>query len=319
MRNFFASLRRMLAYVDLEKMNLGVIVHQFIKDEAIPHVQDLLKKASTDTERDRLTRLISEYQKYADSRTPESKIFGRTAANIVRTNAQRSRMGDEQMEDLMQSLAVDFFKPLRSGGNDLREALSRVDVTGGPLALNKWWMHIVDLRVKYYVREIKRKMQEHTVEMKETDDGEEIDPMANIPAQSEVSESRVVEVMSDLAEYIHSKLRNPKFVEMFDVWYEVAQEKGADRVDMKHDVYPILRDKGYVGNDSSMTEQWIGIKRIILEFFQKELGSHMAPQVKRLLHLSSVEVLTSEAYRRQLAAWILGGVLRGTIEAGDRE
>lgn len=319
MRDFFASLRRMLAYIDLERLNIGVIVHQFIKEEIIPRLQAKLDAAKTDNEKDRYVKLIAEYEKYSDPKNPESKIYSRTAANVVRTLSQRFRMNDDEMEDLMQQLALEFFQPLRAGGNDLTETLRRIREEEGPLALNKLWMAVVDRRTKYRIRQTQRHHQEKTFEMPENDEGETLNPIEQVPAPSVVDEDYVGQVMKDLPEYIHSKVRNPKFSAMFDIWFEIAQEKGADKVDMKHDVYPILRDRGYIGNDSSMTEQWIGVKRLILDFFQKELGGQVAPKVKRMLHLSSAEVLTYETYRRSLAAWMLGGVLRGTIEASEQE
>ena len=313
--DFLASLRLMLATTDLERMNLGVLAQQFITDEAIPRLQKKLDHATTDNDKDRLASLIAEYEKYADPRTQESRLFSKTAANIVRQLATRSRLGEDEMENLMQDVAVDFFRPLKEGGNDLRSNLSKFKEEGGPVALNKYWASIIDMRMRWRIRINKKNYQEQTLERKENDEGQELDPMSQIEAPSHVDERQIASVIRDLPKYIHSKVKNPKFAAMFDIWFDLAQKKGANMVDMKHDVYPVLRDQGYIGNDSSMSEQWIGTKQLIVDFFKNELGMNYVPVVKKLLHLSVAEGLTYKMYRRHLAAWMLGGILRGMVEA----
>lgn len=329
MRDFFASLRRMLAYVDLERMNLGAVAQQFITDEILPRLEKKLAVARTDNDKARIGALIEEYGKYANPRNPEGKIYSKTAANIVRTLAQRAKLGEDETEDLMQKLALDFFQPLRAGGNDLRDVLTKFDEMGGPLALNRLWMHVVDLRTRYHIREVIRLYKEKTYDLRENEEGEELDPISQVPAPSRVDEGYIQQVMKDLSEYIHSKVKNPKIVEIFDRWFELAQEKGADKVDMKHDVFMPMTEEGRLSiirkgvptntTYSTFNEQWIGVKRLIVQFFEKELGGEVVPKIKRVLHLSSAEILAYEEFRRRLAVWMLGGTLRGTIEAKEQD
>jgi hypothetical protein len=283
----------------------------------IPRVQKKLDDARTDNEKDRYIALIEEYEKYSNPRTPESQIYNKTAANIVRQLAQRSRIDDDAMEDLMQDMAVDFFKPLRAGGNDLTENISRFDEDGGPLALNKYWMSIVDFRTKYHIRQNQRHFREKTIQRRENDEGVELDPMAQVEAPSHIDESQIREAIRDLVNYIHSKVRNPLLVDMFNLWFELAQEKGANKVDMKNDVYVQLREHGHAESDSMMNSKWFDLRRIIVSFFEKELGDEYVPRIKKVLHLSVAESLTHKMYRRRLAAWMLGGIFRGIVFAKE--
>ena len=79
MRYFLANLRMMLAYVDLERMNIGVIAQQFIRNDVLPDLRSQLEMARTDEDEQRLTDLIAEYEKYADPKSQEGKIYTKTA------------------------------------------------------------------------------------------------------------------------------------------------------------------------------------------------------------------------------------------------
>jgi hypothetical protein len=310
MRDFFAGLRRVLAYTDLERMHLGSMVHEFIRGEVIPRLRKSLAAAKTDTEKDLFMRLIEEYETYSNPSKTESKIYDKTAANIIRTLAQRSNMGDEAMEDLSMQIAQDFLED-RGDVNYLHTGLVRFfakSETQGPLELNKLWMSIVDMRTRWRIRIEKRHHQEKPFDYRQNDEGEELDPVSQVPAPSEVDESYVRQVMKDLVSFMHRSMKRPEFRDMFDRWMEMAQEKGAAKVDMKHDVFPYLRDKGWDVTNPAMSSWWLEVKRYIVKFFEQELEGEVSDQVKKMLRISAVEVLTYETFRRRLAAWILAGI-----------
>ena len=313
MRDFFAGLRLLLSYVDLERLNLGALAHQAIQKEFIPRLKKKLKQARTDTDKERFRALIDEYEQYSDPSNPKSRIYTRTASGIVRQLAARSRMSDEDMEDLMQDLAMDFFKPLQASGNDLGDVLLRLREEEGPLALNRLWMNTVDLRTKYRIREIQRKHKERTFDMKETDEGDVLDPMSRIPAPSMVDEKDVRQILVDLPNYMKKNLRHPEQVKFFNLWFKLAQQKGADRVDIKNDVIKPLIAKGAKSAPSTMTWWWESIRKLIVQFFQDELGDAAVPAIRHLLNASIGERIAHQVYRQRLAAWMLGGILRGTL------
>ena len=332
MRDFFAGLRLVLAYTDLEKMNLGSVVWQFIREDIIPKLQKKLDSATTDNEKARLVSLIEEYEKYSTPGSPEARLYNKTAANIVRTLAQRSSMSDEDAEDLMQQLAVDFYVSLPSqaiqrkqergekpsakspSGHTLADYISTTDIMGGPLAINKMWMRNVQFRTQFRIRELQRRHQEQIVDMQETDEGEELSPMSLVRAPSQIDEGYVRQVMKDLETYVHKNVRNSKYSELFDVWFDLAQKKGADKVRMDRDVYSVLRDRGFEGTEPTFNYHWMEVKRIIARFFQKELEGEGYNGIKKILRMSSVEFVAYTEYRRRLAAWVLEGVDRKLLE-----
>jgi hypothetical protein len=323
--DFFASLRLMLAYSDLERLNLGVVAHEFIRNEAIPKVQKMLESSRMDNEIERYTALLEAYETYSDPKTTESRIYSKTAANIVRQLAQRSRIDDNEMEDLMQNMAVAFFKPGEKSGTDLRRAFNSFDIKGGPLALNKLWAHIVDLNTQYHIREAKRKNKEILLDRQENDEGEELDPISQLRAPPEaVDEDMVEEVTRELPKYVYQKVKSEKARAMFDIWFDLAQkhvnmveDNGLvmnTSVNMKREVFPALRDRGYEGNEGTMSDQWMALKHVIFGFF-RDLGSEYVPFAKSLLKVGAVDSLTRTMYHRRLSAWMLGGVFRGMLEA----
>ena len=333
MRGFLAGLRRVLAYTDFNRLNIGSVVHQFIREDIIPRLQKKLEAAKTDNEKDMLERLIAEYEKYSDPRDPASTIYTKTAANLVRQLALRSGMGDEDMEDLTQQLALDFNttlpqqaewrklergeEPSKSipGGNTLADYMRGVDIMGGPLNVNKMWMRNVKFRTQWRIQELKSRHEERT-RAPTGDEGEERDSWSLVEAPSQIDESYVTQVIADLTDFIHRKFSSsPEKKDLFDVWFEAAQEKGFDKVDMKHDVYNTLKDKGYGGSlTGSMPLWWNEIKRAIVQFFEKETEGAVSNQIRKMLKVSSAEVVAYSVFRRRLAAWMLSGILRSTIE-----
>ena len=313
MFKFLAGLRRVLA-LNLGRMNLGIMAHKAIQEEFIPRLQKKLAAAKTDNEKDMLERLISEYEKYSDPKTSEGNIYNNTAASIVRTNAQRSSMGNEDMEDLTQQLAIDFLQPLVSGGESLYTNMMRFKEMEGPLALKSFWASIVDKRTKFRIREIQRHHQEKTLDPLEGDEGEERDSWSQVQAPSQIDESYVTQVIKDLTDFIHRKFSDPNKKALFDTWFEAAQEKGFDKVDMQHDVYDTLKDSGVSYSVATMLGWWMEIKRAIVQFFEKETEGAVSNQIRKMLKVSSAEVVAYSVFRRRLAAWMLSGILRSTIE-----
>jgi hypothetical protein len=139
--------------------------------------------------------------------------------------------------------------------------------------------------------------------------------MANIRAPSQIDEGYVRQVMKDLVSYVHKNARNSKYSELFDVWFDLAQKKGADKVNMKMDVYPVLRDRGFEGTEPTFNYHWMAVKQIIARFFQNELEGEGYGGIKKILRMSSVEFVAYAEYRKRLAAWMLSGAVRKLLEA----
>ena len=312
MYNFFASLRRILA-VSLEQMGLGQIVHSYIKKEVIPDLLKRIETARTDNDKQLITDLLNEYYKYSDPRSVEGKLYDKTAAKVVYQTAQTARMSTDDMEDLMQDVALDFYKPLRAGGSDLMDALKRFDISNGPLALNKYWSSIVDFRTRQHIRTNIQNHKEMTLNPTETSDGDLSNPMEEMPAKFEIDEQYIESVIGDLKRYVHTHARDQRTKDLFDVWFEIDQSKGASGANMSKEVYPAFLEKGYTMTLSNMNFIWNDVRNLILSFFVKELGTEYTNRVKRVLHLSSAEVLTYSTFRRKIASWVVGGVMAKAI------
>jgi hypothetical protein len=219
----------------------------------------------------------------------------------------------------MQALAMDFLQPLREGGKDLIGNLrSAFNIEGGPLALNKLWMSMVQDRVKWRIRQTQAHHREKPFYHKETEEGEALDPVDQIPDTRETDHRNLDQIYKDMSTYVRSRLHNPKFVSIFNKWLEIAFEKGPDRVDMKKDVYAPLVAEGLDTGYSSFYEQWLhNIRPLMKSFLQKEQIGRISADVRSKLKVSSVEIIAYEEYRRRLSSWILGAIFRANIEKDE--
>lgn len=313
MYQFFAGLRSILADTDIERMNLGSLVQQMIRDDILPKLDAMLLAAKSDEDRARLTSVRNEYVKFSTPGSSEGKAYSRGAAMVIQKNAQISRLSDEEREDLAQEIALDFLQPLKEGGKTLQQVLQRFDPVRGPVELGKMWMHVVDLRSRYKIREMRRKYRETTLSPTESDDGKQIDPFEQMAAPSRIDEGYIQQVMKDLVRYMNRSLRKPEHKALFNRWMDVAQTKGVDRTDMKNDVYPWLVKQGFDVTYQGMSLWWNEVKQAIVRFFDAELEGAVSTQIRRMLKVGSAEVLTYEGYRRALASWILRSVRKAKM------
>jgi hypothetical protein len=306
----------------LERMNVGIVMHEFIQKDIIPQLKKMMKKARTDNEIAKFEELITEYEKYSDGKSQESRTYSKTVAAIVKTLGGRYRQNEADMEELMQTLAEDFFEPLRDGGKNLMQKMeSSFRIMEGPVALNRLWASVVQAHVTWRIRMRGLHNREQLMEPKVNDEGQELNPMDNVPAEKDIDIGYVRDLMKDLTKYIHQKFKNPKFVEMFDLWWGAVQDKGMDRVNLDKDVFTPLRDKGYEGKPSAMSEQLIGIKREVFQFFKKELEGESQEAIRKILKLKAASVTERVAcieFRKRIARWMLGGMMSDMIKAETR-
>lgn len=300
---FFASLRRMFAYqraID----SMGSIVHQAIKEHFIPKLELAIKAATLNgdaMEVERLEKMLDMYETYSDPNTPESKVFGQSAAKVVRGLSRTHRMDEEGVDEIAQMVSVRFYT-----GNALSAFISKIDPTiKSPIDVNKIWMRYVDLWTRDQLRTLV--IHQKDVFKREEEMGEDgIKPLDRLEAPKQVSESELRDYEKMMVDYVHKHAKDDVTRKMFDIWWEVAQEKGADRVRMDNDVFPVLMDEGFQVGRSTLNSRHLELKRLLNNFFKSELDYKMSDAARSRLHISSVEVLTEETFRRKFAAWVLG-------------
>lgn len=312
MRNIYADIRCFFAYGNLEKLNIGVLIHSYIKKEIIPELQKILSRARTDSEVRRINGLIEEYEKYSNPSRSESRCYTKTAAGVIRQLASRARIDAVEMEDLMQIIAVDLIKDGSGGGtssltNDLR---SRFNIMGGPRSLNNFWASLVDKRSRYNIREITKKVP-ILLDTREDSEGRSQSPLDLAKAQERVDLNLMDHIIKELPRYVHRKLqsRNPKLKVMFDAWFETILDKGGPRTSLSLDVWPKVRAQGYKGNAGTFSDDWQKIKPIIMEFMKRELGSGAIGVMNKVLRMGSVDIVAFDICRKKMAAWVLDGML----------
>lgn len=308
MRDFFANVRIMLA-IDLNNMNLGSIAQEFIKDVIIPRIKKKISSSRDEKEQVKLSSLLELYELYSNPRGREGRLYDKTAVNLVYQISNRWRIPNDDKEDLLQDIAVDFYQPRSALGKDLRGALARFNELDGPLKLNNLWAAVIDRRLQSTLRDMSRQYKEKTLRREVDDEGNETSLFDRIHAPGSVDERHVKELMGGLEKYVISRLKRPQDKEMFLLWYDAVQDH---TVNMRREVYPKL-NADYGTPLSTLAGWWRDTQKIIIQYFVKELGPGVEQRIKNVMRLGSAEVVTHVAYRQSIARWMLGGLLQAKI------
>jgi len=293
-----ASLKRMLAARALDSM--GIVVHDAIRNNFIPRLRAMLDKTPSEEERRKIQDMIALYERYSDPRFPESKIYGESAANIIRKIVSAGyNLGQDTEDEVAQALTAKFYN------GRYMNYLTRYNVERllGPLQLNKLWTTIIFGGAKEIMRNMRRQQPGLFRKERETDEGTQVDPIGLLPARPEDAD-KLEKLFEEMRDYVRPRLKSKNAVEVFDLWYNVLMDKGD--VNFKRDIVPVVRDKLGIG-ETSVNNYWKEqIQPTIAQFYTRELGLRLSPEQKKKLRFSSVDVLTYEFFRRRIAAWILG-------------
>lgn len=308
--NFFIGLRRIFAYQRaLESM--GAIAVQVINDHFIPTLKEAIDDAENrgdEREADRLGKLLELYQIYGNPSRPESRIFGKSAAQVIRNRALAWRMSEESIDELAQQISVDLF----AKGVGIR-SLNRFPITGlraTPIEYNKYWMSVVDGQTKWYIRDFTRRNPDifkkiDTIEDLDDGVGGRRDVFDTIEdKRTTITQSDLEDIEKGMIDYVKKHAKNDLSRALFDLWMEKTDSRGPDAVRMKRDVYPQLMDKFGV-SESLLNMRHKELKHLIVDYFRNELDYKISDMAKKRLHVSSVDVVASEMFHRRFAAWIL--------------
>jgi hypothetical protein len=290
-----ASLRVFFAARPVETM--GAAVHDAIQRTFIPRLRVALKKAKTDEKRSRIQDLIGLYERYSDPRTPESRIYSETAAKIIQRLVGEYNLRADTVDEIAQQVAGDFY----IGDRNRMMILSKFNEMHGPLALNRMWASIVSGQAKYRLRDL----HTHSPGLSKPNwaEGEGLDPLEKLQAPSSFTMEDIRRVFSEFEEYMERVVKDEASKVIFKRWWEVQQDKGD--VNLEWDVVPFVAEKTGLSR-SVIFSKFKALRPVMAHFYTNILGYELPSAVKRKYHLSSVDVLTYEFFRRRFASWILG-------------
>lgn len=292
MRDFLSSLRAMFLS-SLSDWDLGIVAREHIRNVILPSLEKLQGKM----DEGKLVQLTSEYEAYLDKSFPRSKIFGTCLRTQLESTVRGMGLDSGDIDDFEQRILMRFYQPVSMAGKQiLNQVLARFNPLHGVKSFEGLWYETTRRAIQYEVRNLMKEPKYYP--------REEID-LDEIAALQSINWKHSEQIIKELPMYVKTRLRNPKKQEMFDLWFEAAQTKGANHVNMQLDVYEFLRDRGYTGNNSAMTEMWVHeVKPLIYKFFKDVLD--MSPLVvKRFVGSSIIEAVTYYEYRRRMAMWVL--------------
>jgi hypothetical protein len=280
---------------------LGAVVQDAIQKIYLPYLEHE-KVSARPEDVAKYDTLIHDYELASDGRSPEAKRWAETARNTFLGNARRQGEPREVAEEMAQDLAGEYY--LKSKYWD---TFKKFDPTQGVLRLRRWWGGAISYQAFSREREIGRQ--------ESRGGGGRADPeslMTGIPSGGESPADEIMsrEMLADLQSYVRKSIRDQLTLDVFEVWMSSATDKGADATSIEHDVAaPVMADYRSRGDSVSRTDvysAWTDVRKLIVQFFERELDMRFSEAQKRKLHLSSVDAITCQVFRCRLAAWVLG-------------
>jgi len=195
------------------------------------------------------------------------------------------RTGDDFIEDAVQIVVHNYLMNPRHFRYLKR--LSGVPWKGVLAALNKMtWNNMSQV---FRAEAVRRKKMVND-EAPETEE-------RFVPEQDEIEAGRAFrEMRRDLEKHVGQRGSKIEKAMLKEYMRAASGYRGPDGVVMKKDVYPLLWDKGFTIKEAQMSKVWLGLKKLMVEFFEDELGKRVSDKVKRMLRVS---------FRMRIASWVL--------------
>ncbi len=309
--NVFIAARLLLS----RKMSwLGPIVKQAIEGKYIPELEKRAQRAP-EQKREAFDALIEEYRKYADPRSREYQIFDKQADIIMAEIARKYGLDHHTKDDIAQTLAYKFMTD-----RSFTKILDGHSPEKGIRALVTFLNRAVRLRAINYIRDDMRrnpmfwekKTEDERTDYQEWDQEQAVRPSGEDAEGLLQNEKMAIREMErSMMKFMKSNLRQPNAIVVFETWLEAAKSKGPSNVTMNK-VFDVavkrMEDLGIrPPNKGRLYVVWNDVKKQMARFFEKELNVSLSPNMKRKLKIaSSSEAVAVAAYRRAIAAWVLG-------------
>jgi hypothetical protein len=316
MFKFFASLRRVLA-LQTSKVALGQVAVDFISRLYIPELKRLIAEETNPSEAEDLTQALSLWQ---DAVKPTGEAaWNSDAAKAIQSVVEfKWRQPSEVAEEIAQEIALEFynvpvmakmfdnFANIGKGDVKLKEGLLQ-----GPKALARLWRALLSNRTMYRMRERMRHEQGMGKRVEKTvlPSGESVDIMETMEApEPSLDANALRRVFNRLSKFVLKKFGGDKVgQETFKVWAREAIKNGADRVNVKRDIVPVVMESMGV-QKSIINRKMDEIHKYIHEFFElglaKPIGASDRDVIRKMI--GSEGLVAFESYHRMFCAWMLG-------------
>lgn len=315
MFRIFASLRRLLAMERSFKV-LGVVACDAINRVILPELKEMSDKEDRSDIKIKYEALMGEYREYANPHGSQAEEFASIAEKIISGFAHKYSRGMQEAEEVASNITSDFY----TNPKDMQSFASpRFDVRKGPAALKRHWATIIHHKTAMEFRELARKAPADMG----TDDSGVYDPYRSIPAPEErgpfseedekETEKRLKKGLTGLIDYIDHKAdsfgyRGELVPFIARKWLEASKDREA--INFENDIRkPLIEDFKKKGKDIPARTTFFDGKRIFLklveQYFTDELNIRVPDRVKQKWHMSSVDVISYEAFRIKVARWVL--------------
>lgn len=300
--NIYAGLRRMLADLRSRKA-LGAVAIDGIQNVIIPKIERMIASERNPQQQEKLQSLLDQYETFSDPHSDKAGIWANIAADAIEYHGPSWGSEPIELEDVASRL-IEYFYSVSFRGFETFNPLLGVD------NLKSFWKTIVGRRAVDYFRDMKHEQKE--IQNPRQDDDGWADPMANVAdphAAPEVDMPTRLDQLSGLVAYIRQKTesmgkRGKIMLGIFEIWWEEIQSGNSSLDSVRAAFakkYPTLEI-----NRSSCGLYLDAVKKLVAQYFEKELGFRLPAGLRKQLHMASADVLAVEFVRQRMARWILG-------------
>ena len=323
MREFFASLRRLLA-LHPKKVVVGDAVIDRIENRYIPAMEKLIREEENPAEREHLEESLALWRNSVKG--TERGKWNEAAAIVVTSVIKKyPSMTDADAEEIAQSIAQGFYSEPRMirlfdkfdksvGGT--REDVKR-GLLQGPASLMKLFKSVVSNEALYRARRYWTNVLKRQAPLT-TDEGDLLETI-EAPTEGLTPDwDSMVRHLSKLRKYVDSKVRaDPLAKAVWEKFLPLALKKGnADRVKMRTEVYPEVAEQTGASH-SALDRAYQRLRGYMREFEEEVKGRRMTERAmnprswKRKSSSASMadiaEAIARDEWEVRFATWILGG------------
>jgi hypothetical protein len=296
---------------DFANVVLGAIAQDAVQRLFLPEIKKAIRKTPAGKDKEALKEQLAEWEKYSDPRKNEAGIWNARAAMAVRDQVKNHKRGENDVDEVAGVIGEEFIQNPRM----IKSTFGKFDpLKADVMDVVRVWTNAV----RNHAKTVLRKWDIEERKMQRGDD--DYDPLANLPASVDKTESEVKldqrtykKLERDLVRFMKKALRDDTSKMLFEEWHKIAKKKGPDKVVLKKDVYPVLWDKGVTVKEGRLSELWRNITRILVIFWETPVdeggaGVRVPDRLKQKLRVSMVTRIAEDAWRESVCSWMLSAI-----------
>lgn len=274
------------------------------------YVRPLMKEYKRTGDEDYMDK-AQNFKQFADKGSDKFQVWDKYAAKAI-WKKLREYHKENDFQDSMQYIASRLLKEIEKDKDIFKKRkIDPLDPKIGPWDLVAAFSAFVSWKTHDYMRS--EYYRNHINPDDDTGDGEgrekTMDRVPDEGGSESIDRAVLRETYSDMVKYLSRQLHGDDVdMGIFKSWMDAVDKYGIGKVEFKNDVYKKLDKWGYVDDDipyATAAWKWKRIRKLVSEFFEKELGMRLTDRQKKKLKLATADVVAVEYMKRAVARWVL--------------